>query len=230
MQMRMVLFNKEKRFVEKKFVNEADFERLIVNNYKMLFGKNTLLIDSKRKVATQSLGGAIPDFYLLNLNDPQSPDFYLVEVELSSHDFYRHIFPQITKYFAFFKNQGSHDDLLKKLHDLISTDEILNDEFKQKSGADEIYKYLKDMLDNSQNILIILDNEIAQLPEVVGTYTETWGKNVKTMFLKEYTHNDESIYMLWLVRFDGWQNTIPGEREVQKSLRKTLLKYQLHKD
>jgi type I restriction enzyme R subunit len=33
-----------------------------------------------------------------------------------------------------------------------------------------------------------------------------------------------------LVRFDGWQNTIPGEREVQKSLRKTLLKYQLHRD
>ena len=33
-----------------------------------------------------------------------------------------------------------------------------------------------------------------------------------------------------LVRFDGWQNTITGEREVQKSLRKTLLKYQLHKD
>jgi type I restriction enzyme R subunit len=33
-----------------------------------------------------------------------------------------------------------------------------------------------------------------------------------------------------LVRFDGWQDTIPGVREVQKSLRKTLLKYQLHKD
>lgn len=33
-----------------------------------------------------------------------------------------------------------------------------------------------------------------------------------------------------VVRFDGWQNTIPGEREVQKALRKTLLKYQLHKD
>lgn len=33
-----------------------------------------------------------------------------------------------------------------------------------------------------------------------------------------------------LVRFDGWQNTITGEREVQRSLRKTLLKYQLHKD
>ncbi len=32
------------------------------------------------------------------------------------------------------------------------------------------------------------------------------------------------------VRFEGWQNTVQGEREVQKALRKTLLKYQLHKD
>ena len=33
-----------------------------------------------------------------------------------------------------------------------------------------------------------------------------------------------------VVRFDGWQQTTTGEREVQKSLRKALLKYKLHKD
>jgi type I restriction enzyme R subunit len=33
-----------------------------------------------------------------------------------------------------------------------------------------------------------------------------------------------------VVRFDGWQNTHSGEREVQRSLRKTLLKYKLHKE
>lgn len=33
-----------------------------------------------------------------------------------------------------------------------------------------------------------------------------------------------------IVRFPGWQNTNSGEREVQKSLRKALLKYKLHKD
>jgi len=33
-----------------------------------------------------------------------------------------------------------------------------------------------------------------------------------------------------VVRFPGWQNTTSGEREVQKSLRKALLKYKLHKD
>ena len=33
-----------------------------------------------------------------------------------------------------------------------------------------------------------------------------------------------------VVRFPGWQNTSAGERDVQKALRKTLLKYKLHKD
>lgn len=33
-----------------------------------------------------------------------------------------------------------------------------------------------------------------------------------------------------VVRFPGWQKTSSGEREVQKSLRKALLKYKLHKD
>jgi len=33
-----------------------------------------------------------------------------------------------------------------------------------------------------------------------------------------------------IVRFDGWQSSVSGEREVQKSLRQALLKYKLHKD
>lgn len=33
-----------------------------------------------------------------------------------------------------------------------------------------------------------------------------------------------------IVRFPGWQKTSSGEREVQKSLRKALFKYKLHKD
>ena len=36
--------------------------------------------------------------------------------------------------------------------------------------------------------------------------------------------------MVRMVRFPGWQETSAGEREIQKALRKTLLKYHLHKD
>ena len=33
-----------------------------------------------------------------------------------------------------------------------------------------------------------------------------------------------------VVRFDGWQDTHAGEREIRKALRKTLFKYKLHQD
>jgi type I restriction enzyme R subunit len=33
-----------------------------------------------------------------------------------------------------------------------------------------------------------------------------------------------------VVRFDGWQSTHAGEREVKLALRKTLFKYRLHQD
>lgn len=54
-------------------------------------------------------------------------------------------------------------------------------------------------------------------------------KSKKTHIIVERIVNDiDSIVNV--VRFDGWQNTNAGEREVKKALRKTLAKYQLHKD
>ena len=41
---------------------------------------------------------------------------------------------------------------------------------------------------------------------------------------------DESDSIVRHVRFAGWQATLAGEREVQKALRASLLKYKLHKD
>ncbi|KAA6343146.1 Type I restriction enzyme EcoR124II R protein [termite gut metagenome] len=41
---------------------------------------------------------------------------------------------------------------------------------------------------------------------------------------------DDIDSIVKVVRFPGWQNTVAGEREVQKALRKTLLKYKLHRE
>ena len=54
-------------------------------------------------------------------------------------------------------------------------------------------------------------------------------KTDKTPAVVERIVNDIDA-IVRIVRFPGWQNSNQGEREVQKSLRKTLLKYKLHKD
>lgn len=51
----------------------------------------------------------------------------------------------------------------------------------------------------------------------------------KTPVIVEKIVNDVDE-VVKVTRFDGWQWTKTGEREVQKALRKTLLKYKLHKE
>jgi type I restriction enzyme, R subunit len=41
---------------------------------------------------------------------------------------------------------------------------------------------------------------------------------------------DDIDEIVRVVRFDGWQHTSAGEREVQRALRRALLKYKLHRD
>jgi len=191
----MILFYNSKDFKEYNYTKEEDFENDVVMNSKLFFGQNTIYIDAKKKIESKSLGGAIPDGFLFDLSDKNNPDFYIVEVELSIHPFYEHIFRQITKFFAFFKNTTSHSELIDKLYKIITSDELLEKEFNNLTGKKEIYKFIKDTLDNSQNILLIIDGEKKELPETFTTYTE-WERMVKNIILKKYVNNSECIFSM----------------------------------
>ncbi len=69
---------------------------------------------------------------------------------------------------------------------------------------------------------------------------EDRGKAALTELFEEARNDDTPIMVKRVVndideivrhvRFNGWQNTHAGEREVKKALRKTLFRYQLHQD
>ncbi|MBE0640348.1 MAG: hypothetical protein IH598_17685 [Bacteroidales bacterium] len=76
--------------------------------------------------------------------------------------------------------------------------------------------------------------------EIISTQEQKSAKAALTeLFLEMKTDQTPAIVerivneideIVKIVRFDGWQTSVTGEREVQKSLRKTLLKYKLHKE
>ena len=184
--MNTVLYKNGCRYTEKTFKTEAYIEQLVVTNAKMLFGQKSIYIDAKKKIDHFALGGVIPDGFLFDLADKTSPGFYIVEVELSKHSFFNHIFPQITKFFAFFRNPDSQGKLVEKLYDIIIKDESLKTQLESLIGNREVFLFLKNTIKNSQNILIVIDNDKAELPQIIETYTDTWGKLVKVAILKEY--------------------------------------------
>ena len=48
----------------------------------------------------------------------------MIEVELSKHSFYSHIFPQITKFFAFLNNKEARNKLIDQIWSLDSADDV----------------------------------------------------------------------------------------------------------
>lgn len=192
----MKLFLNNKVYSEIRFDREADFERDVVANSKLFFGPISIYIDAKKKIETKSLGNSIPDGFLFDLADKDNPEFYLVEAELVSHDFFKHIFPQITKFFGFFKNSKSQADLVEKIFSIITNDNELKKEFKKYLGDKEIYKFIKDTVERSQNILLIIDGDKKEMPEITETYADTWGKMVKHIIIKRFVNNGETIYTM----------------------------------
>jgi len=190
----MILFQNGKKYIESKYTVESEFEQEIVSEHKLFFGDDIIYIDAKKKIGSQSLGNVIPDGFLFDMSDPENREFYLVEVELESHDFYKHIFPQITKFFAFFKNSKRQKELVEKLFSTINTDQDLKQEFKKYLGNKEIFKFLNDVIDSSQNILIVIDGDKAELPEIMDTYSDTWGKMVKVITVRKFTCDNKVIF------------------------------------
>jgi len=192
----MAIFINNTKYTEYRFKIEDEFEKLVVENSKLFFGEKSIYIDAKKKIDTKSLGGSIPDGFLFDFSDPDSPEFYLIEVELASHDFYKHIFPQITKFFAFFKNNKSQRELIEKIYSIINTDEIIKKEFKKLLGEKETYKFINDTIEGSQNILLIIDGEKDELPEIIDTYTDTWGKLVKIIKINSYRNKSNQVFSM----------------------------------
>ena len=192
----MTIIGNGKRFEKVKFHSEMEFEEDIVKSSNIIFGENIVFINPKKKLESRSLGGVIPDGFFFDFNDPTDPQFYIVEVELVSHNFFNHVFPQITKFFAFFKNLSVQKSLVDKLFNIIDNDNGLKTEFKKFLGRGEIHKFLSDIVETSQNILLIADGTFIEFQEITDTYTDTWVKLVKFIEICKYTYYDDCVYTI----------------------------------
>ena len=90
----------------------------------------------------------------------------------------------------------------------------------------ELCKLAKETLEAEKTMLSQLDRKSAK-EALTDLFLETKTDQTPAVVERIVTDIDNIVK---IIRFDGWQTTTAGEREVQKSLRKTLLKYKLHKD
>lgn len=104
---------------------------------------------------------------------------------------------------------------------------------KHEQGLLSSVEFLKALLDLARDVVAADQAAEPMVKESLGkaALTELFeeARNEKTPIMVERVVNDIDEIVRY-VRFDGWQNTHAGEREVKLALRKTLFKYKLHQD
>ena len=103
---------------------------------------------------------------------------------------------------------------------------------KYEAGVLSSLDWLKELLDAARDI-VRLENETHEelIPNDKQALTEIFlelRKGTTPQIIANVVDDIDKIVRA--TRFDGWQNTHAGQKEIQKVLRQTLFKYKLHKE
>ena len=102
---------------------------------------------------------------------------------------------------------------------------------KHEAGQLASIEFLKELIDLARDVAEAEDEVPPEVEQDRGkaALTELFEevKNHETPVIVERVVNDIDD-IVRQVRFDGWQQTAAGEREVKQALRRSLLRYKLH--
>ena len=147
-----------------KMVDEDELEGLVETQAKQIFGASSLYFRVKTKLRSMGGIGSIPDGYVISLSKPHR--WYIVEIELSSHDLYSHILTQLARFITGIGNNDSRQSVIEALYQSIQDDQDLRKQIIQEVGTRDIHKFISDVLQNKPELIIIIDEKTQVLTEV----------------------------------------------------------------
>lgn len=158
---------KDDIFRQKEYHYEKDFEQAVIDNYKYIFGDDTVYVDIKKRIGEK--GNSIPDGYLLDFSFPTDPRLYIIENELSVHDTYKHISSQLLKFADSYKTGGR--DIKKHILNYLSKSPDKESFVESKlpilnyRNLDALLEYL--IFEKSVSIIVVIDDNSSELRNVL---------------------------------------------------------------
>ena len=143
---------------------EEEFEKMVKEHIKEIFGEDSEFFDIKKKIKSGSGVGSIPDGYLIHFN--AEPSWFLVEIELSKHDLHDHIVKQISKFMSGIKNPESRRKVIDLIYEEIEGDALRYELIKEKVKSREIHSYLTKLFAKEPSLIIIIDKKTKELEEI----------------------------------------------------------------
>ncbi len=150
---------------------EDELEQMVKEHAQDIFGEQSIYFDRKQKLKSLAGVGSIPDGLVIIFGD--APEWHIAEVELSSHDPYQHVVPQVDRFINAVDNPNSRNEIVEALYNAIENDEFTKVKIRQMIGQNkDIHKSLSDLIVRPPTITIVIEKDTSQLREALKKYTQ----------------------------------------------------------
>jgi hypothetical protein len=182
-----MIFDKDGKVYSKiEFLNEDEIEEVVLNNFKLLFGDYSILLD-KSLIKTNSGKGTVPDGIIINF---QENVWYILEVERGIHGTWEHIAPQISKQITAMENIDTKnkiaEDCINKINKNISFKDLLNEIDIEEIN---IHGIINKILQQSPKVALPIDF----VPNDLKDWTKTLKVEVIVWLVEKYKDIDGNI-------------------------------------
>lgn len=165
------LLQSNKTFNYYDYLTEKEFEQVIIENSKQIFGSQSVYIDIKKRIGDSII--TIPDGYLIDFSFEGDPRLYIIENELASHDPYKHIGSQILKFAISYKASGRKIKAFLLEHLMAEKSMIdLVEKGLKHAGYRNIDAFLESIIfEKPVAAIIIIDRTTEELENVLSQLT-----------------------------------------------------------
>lgn len=154
---------KYQEWIPEKEVEE--FQPIVKEHVQDIFGKDAKYIEARRLKSEAGIG-SVPDGFVIIFGD--SPQWHIVEVELSSHQLYDHIVNQVGRFINGIKNPVTQKNIIDSIYQEITGSKISKVEVEEAIGSGEIHKFLTDLISLPPILTIIIEKKTQELEEAIN--------------------------------------------------------------
>lgn len=147
--------------------SEDEFERVVEEHAQEIFGENSIYLDKKQKLKSLAGIGSIPDGYVITFGD--TPEWNIVEVELSTHPLDQHIVSQVSRFITGINNPNIRRGIVSTIYSEIANDDFLRLKIEKAIKPKEIYYFLDDLISKTPILTIIIEKDTQGLRDVLAT-------------------------------------------------------------
>ena len=197
---------------------EKDFEIDVFNLADQIFGESSIYIDIKKKIKGKDIN-SIPDGYIIDMAEPESPNLFIVENEIVSHDPFRHIGIQMLRFVT------SFEDSQKQIRDFLMEEITKNKhhhtrlkEGCKNSKSRNIDDYLNQAVFGEFKGIVIIDEAKSELYQVL----EKINANISVIELKTFFSDDGSEIHQFDTLYDEYVEAYGSGKEGRSKKTKKL--------